>query len=200
MKCKDVRRILGGVTYKTINNYIKQGKLHPMKMSKTHYEYDEDEVYALVGKSKSKVNVTYARVSSVKQKSDLQSQNERLYDFCARNGISIDDQIQDVKSGMSFSDRKGFSKLMEMVIGRNVGKVVIENRDRLCRFGYDLVESVFKNYGTEIVVMSNVDNKSYEEELTDDLISIIHYYSMKSYSHRTQLHKAENALLEKTNA
>ena len=200
MKCKDVRRILGGVTYKTINNYIKQGKLHPVKMSKTHYEYDEDEVYALVGKSKSKVNVTYARVSSAKQKSDLQSQNERLYDFCARNGIVIDEQIQDVKSGMSFSDRKGFSKLMEMVMDRNVGKVVIENRDRICRFGYDLVESVFKSYCTEIVVMSNVENKSYEEELTDDLISIIHYYSMKSYSHRAQLHKAEKALSEKTNA
>jgi len=78
-----------------------------------------------------------------------------------------------------------------------IDKVVIENKDRLARFGFDLLKELFKMHGTEIIVMSEVDNKSYEQELTDDLISIIHYYSMKSYSHRRQLNNAKKALEDK---
>lgn len=72
--------------------------------------------------------------------------------------------------------------------------VIVENRDRLVRFGYEFVEMFFKKFGTEIIVVSDVDNRTYEQELTDDLISIIHYYSMKSYSHRRKLHKIEEEL------
>jgi len=83
------------------------------------------------------------------------------------------------------------------VINHEVDKVIIENKDRLTRFGFELLKETFRKHGTEIIVISEVDNKSYEQELTDDLISIIHYYSMKSYSHRRQLHNAQKALEEK---
>lgn len=193
MKANEVRKILG-VTQKTINAYVKSGKLNPLVVNSHHYEYDRDEVYSLIKKSKERINVTYARVSLPKQKKDLETQNERLYDFALRNGYTIKEQLQDVKSGMAFSERKNFMKLIDMVTEDTVEYVIVENKDRLTRFGFELLREVFKRHGTTIIVMSEMENKSYEQELTDDLISIIHYYSMKSYSNRRKLHNAEKAL------
>lgn len=193
MKAREVKKILG-ITQKTINAYVKNGKLNPLVINSHHYEYDRDEVYSLIKKSKERVNVTYARVSLPKQKNDLKTQNERLYDFSIRNGYKIKEQIEDVKSGMSFLERKGFMKLINMVVNDEVEYVIVENKDRLVRFAFDLLKAVFSAHGTEIVVMSEAPNKTYEQELTDDLISIIHYYSMKSYSNRRRLHNAEKAL------
>ncbi len=96
---------------------------------------------------------------------------------------------------MNFTERKGFSKLMSMAAKREIGYLIVENRDRLSRFGFDLVEKMLNELGAKVIVVSNIDNKSYEKELTDDLISIIHYYSMKSYSIRRKLHNAEKALI-----
>ena len=193
MKAVEVRKILG-ITQKTINAYVKNGKLNPLKINSHHYEYDRDEVYSLIKKSKERVNVTYARVSLPKQKKDLETQNERLYDFSLRNGYTISEQLQDIKSGMSFAERKNFMKLIDMVVNNSVEYVIVENRDRLVRFGFELLREVFEKHGTTIIVMSEAENKSYEQELTDDLISIIHYYSTKSYPNRRKLHNAEKAL------
>lgn len=193
MKSNEVKKVLG-ITQKTINNYVKTGKLHPIVINSHHYEYDRDEVYSLIKKRKERFNFTYARVSLPKQKNDLVTQNERLYDFALRNGIAIKEQLQDVKSGMAFSERKAFMKLLAMVTDNTVDTVVIENKDRLTRFGFEMINEVFKQHGTKIIVISEMENKSYEQELTDDLISIIHYYSMKSYSNRRKLHNAIKAL------
>ena len=193
MKANEVRKILR-VTQKTLNAYVKNGKLHPLIINSHHYEYERDEVYSLIKKSKERVNVTYARVSLPKQKNDLTTQNERLYDFALRNGYAIKEQLQDIKSGMAFAERKSFMKLIDMVVNDTIEYVIVENRDRLVRFGFDLLKEIFAKHGTTIIVMSEIVNKSYEQELTDDLISIIHYYSMKSYSNRRRLHNAEKAL------
>ena len=73
--------------------------------------------------------------------------------------------------------------------------VVIENKDRLVRFGYEILEQIFKYFGCTILVLNDVlENKTYEQELTDDLISIIHYFTMKSYSHRRKLNKIRKEL------
>lgn len=193
MKAKDVRNILG-VTKKTLNNYVRLGKLHPVKINTHHYEYDEDEVYSMLGRTKERYNVTYSRVSLPKQKNDLKTQTERIYNFAISNGYQIAEQLEDIKSGMSFAERKSFCKLLNKVTNFEVKYVIIENKDRLVRFGFELIEMFFKKFGTQIIVASDTENKTYEQELTDDLISIIHYYSMKSYSHRRKLHKIEEDL------
>jgi predicted site-specific integrase-resolvase len=194
MKASEVKNVLR-VTQKTINNYIKQGKLHPYALSKTHYEYDDDEVYALIGKGKKeRKTVTYSRVSLRKQKNDLESQQQRIYNWAVNNGYKVDMQLKDIKSGMSFAERKDFQKLISLAATGHLETVIVENRDRLSRFGFEMIESMFEKLGVKIIVISNVDDKSYEKELTDDLISIIHYYSMKSYSMRSKLHKAELVL------
>lgn len=104
--------------------------------------------------------------------------------------------IEDIKSGMSF-DRKYFKELITNIISGKIECIFIENKDRLCRFGFELLEDLFKYYGTKIIVINNeIQNKSYEQELTDDLISIIHYFSMKSYSNRRKLNKIKKELIE----
>lgn len=95
---------------------------------------------------------------------------------------------------MEFKNRNQFNQLLDMVINNEINTVIIENKDRLVRFGFDLIETIFTKHGTNIVIVSEAENKTYEQELTDDLISIIHYYSMKSYNNRRKLHNAENAL------
>ena len=194
MKASEVKNILH-VTQKTINSYVKTGKLHPVIINSRHYEYDEDEVYNLIGKGKTeRVTVIYSRVSSRKQKNDLQTQEERIYNWAVNNGYKVDMKLQDIKSGMCFTERKDFQKLMSLAATGQLGTLIVENRDRLCRFGFEMIEEMFRKLGAKIIVISNVEDKSYEKELTDDLISIIHYYSMKSYSIRKRLHKAELVL------
>ena len=194
MKAKEVLNILN-IGHRTLGTYVKKGLLNPIKINTNHYEYDPEEVFAILGKNKERYNLTYSRVSLPKQKNNLKTQTKRLYDFATSNGYQIKEQIEDVKSGMSFKDRKGFAKLLKKVTNYEVKNVIIEQKDRLVRFGFELVKMLFEKYGTNIIIISDDEvNKTYEQELTDDLLSIIHYYSMKSYSHRRQLNNAAKAL------
>lgn len=194
MKAKEVLNILN-IGHRTLGTYVKKGLLNPIKINTNHYEYDPEEVFAILGKNKERYNITYSRVSLPKQKNDLKTQTKRLYDFAASNDYQIKEQIEDVKSGMSFGERKGFVKLLKKVTNYEVQNVIIEHKDRLVRFGFELVKLLFEKYGTNIIIISDDEtNKTYEQELTDDLLSIIHYYSMKSYSYRRKLNNAAKAL------
>lgn len=196
MKIKEVKKLLK-VTNRTINNYIKQGKIRYNKINDKHYDYNEEDIFSLIKKKypKRKV-VTYSRVSLSKQKNDLISQNERLYNYAISNGYCLHKQYQDIKSGMNFLDRKEFNKLVESIVNNEIETIIIENKDRLARFGFELFEMFCKQYNVNIIVTSDVENKSYETELTEDLISIIHYFSMKSYSNRRKLNKIKQELKE----
>ena len=138
------------------------------------------------------MNVCYARVSNP-PKRYAEEQLSRLLNFCSSKGIQVDRTFIDVKSGMNF-DRDGLNELIQEIVKGNIGTIVIENKDRLCRFGFELFESFCKFYNTSIVVVNDLPDKTYEEELTEDLISIIHYFSMKSYSHRLKLNKIKKEL------
>lgn len=90
---------------------------------------------------------------------------------------------------------KGFQSLVDLIIQGKVDLLIVENKDRLTRFNFDTLEHIFKCFGTQILVLNDaLDNKSYEQELTEDLISIIHYFTMKSYSHRRKLNKIRKEL------
>jgi putative resolvase len=198
MKAKEVRKLLG-ITYVTLNTYIKQGKIRYTKINNNHYIYNDEDVYRLIGIKKEKhnrINVTYSRVSNRPRNNDLKEQSNRLYNFSISKGITIEKQYEDIKSGMSF-DRKDFNEMLNSIIKGKVECVIIENKDRLARFGFDLLEQLFKLYGTKIIIANDeISNKTYEQELTDDLISIIHYFSMKSYSNRRKLNKFKKELID----
>lgn len=198
MKAKEVLQILG-ITRATLCKYVKLGFIKVTLLPNGLYDYDSDSVYSFVGLKKVKHNskiVSYSRVSTQNQKNQLKEQSQRIYDSCISRGIRLDYQYEDIKSGLSF-DRKNFQKLIEEIIRGNVELLVIENRDRLVRFGYEILEGIFKYFGCKILVLNDtISNKSYEQELTEDLISIIHYFTMKSYSHRRKLNKIRKEIEE----
>ena len=138
--------------------------------------------------------ISYARVSTQNQKKQLQEQNQRIYDSCISRGLKLDKQFSDIKSGMT-SDRKEFQDVIRIIIQGKVELLVLENKDRLVRFGYEILEQIFKYFGCKILVLNDIlENKTYEQELTEDLISIIHYFTMKNYSHRRKLNKLRKEL------
>ena len=197
MKAKEVKKILG-ITQYTLYRYLKEGKVKlASKLSKTDYNYDDDSIYALIGQKlqkKNKLVISYARVSTQNQKKQLEEQKQRIYDSCISRGLKLDKQFSDIKSGMS-SDRKEFQEVLRMIIQGEVELLVIENKDRLVRFGYEILEQIFRYFGCKILVLNDIlENKSYEQELTEDLISIIHYFTMKNYSHRRKLNKLRKEL------
>lgn len=198
MKAKDVMKILG-ITRQTLHNYIVKGYIKYVEKPNGDYEYNDDDVYAFIGQKKEKKNkkiISYSRVSTQNQKEQLKAQTQRIYDSCVSRGIQLDEQIEDIKSGMSF-DRKGFQKVCEEIIRGEVELLVVENKDRLMRFGYESFEGFFRYFGTKILVLSEeVQNRTYEQELSEDLLAIIHYFSMKSYSHRRKLNKMRKELEE----
>ena len=127
----------------------------------------------------------YARVSTPKQKADLENQVAMLKQFCFSNGYRISGIYSDIASGISFEKRKDFFSLLDEVLDGRVEKVVITYKDRLSRVGFDLFYHLFKKYHCDIIVMSEVGSvKLDSEEIFEEIISLLHCYSMKLYSKR----------------
>lgn len=196
MNCKETLEILG-CHRGTLCRYVSEGTIRVIKKKNGRYDYNEEDVFSFIGKKQKKRGnkiISYSRVSTNKQKEQLKEQTQRIYDSCIARGIKLDEQIEDIKSGMN-AERKGFDKLCQQVFHGDVQLIVIENKDRLTRFGYDYFEKFFKYFGTKILVLNDkLENKTYEQELTEDLISVIHYFTMKSYSHRRKLNKLRKEL------
>ena len=200
MKAKEVLKLLN-ITRVTLCTYVKKGLIKVTKTPTGQYIYNDEDVYSFIGLKKKRNNkliISYSRVSTQSQKNQLKEQTNRIYNSCINLGITLDEQIEDIKSGMSY-DRKGFQRLCQLVIEGKVQLIVIENKDRLIRFGFEIFEQFFKYFGTTIKILNdNIENKTYEQELTEDLISIIHYFTMKSYSHRRRLNKLRKELENET--
>src|SRR5574344_369548 len=201
MKAKEVLKLLE-ITRPTLCRYVKIGLIKVTELPTGLYNYDDNSVYAFIGQKKekkNKINISYSRVSTQNQKEQLKEQTIRIYDSCIARGIILDKQIEDIKSGMD-GNRKGFQEIIQLIIKGEVELLIVENKDRLTRFGFDTLENIFKYFGTKILVLNDsLDNKTYEQELSEDLISIIHYFTMKSYSHRRKLNKIGKELEEEQN-
>lgn len=126
--------------------------------------------------------ITYCRVSSASQKKDLISQRFAVESFCLAAGKVIDEKLEDIGSGLNYK-RKNFSKLMEMVERGEVKEIVIAHKDRLVRFGFEWFEKFCIDHGVKLSVM-NATALSPEEEMTKDLLSIIHCFSSRLYGLR----------------
>ena len=182
MKAKEVLSLLG-ISRVTLCRYVKLGKIKTILLPNGTYDYDKADVYKLKGLSVKRKSVIYARVSTVKQKSDLSNQIDNISSFMNAKGIGVDDIYSDIASGMNLN-RKDFDKLLSAVMANEIEEVYISYKDRLARLDFELVERLFRKYGTRIVVINSSENKAAEEELFEDLMSVIHSFSMKAYSKR----------------
>ena len=184
MKSKEVLKLLQ-ITRPTLTKYVREGIIKVKKLPNGRYEYDNESVYMYVNGNIERKTYLYARVSTPKQKKDLDNQICLLKQFCFSNGYRINGVYSDVASGISFDKRKNFFLLLDEVIAGNVDKVVITYKDRLSRVGFDLFHHLFKKYSTEIVVISEIgSHKLDSEEIFEEIISLLHCYSMKLYSKR----------------
>ena len=125
----------------------------------------------------------YARVSTPKQKTDLENQIKFLRQYLVSKGLNPEYVYSDIASGMN-EDRKGLNEMMSDIISGKISKVVISHKDRLTRFGFGYLKTIFSRYNTEIEIVNLEDEKSFQDELSEDLIAIIHHFSMKFYGKR----------------
>ncbi len=182
MKSKEILKILK-ISRVTLWKYVKSGKIRVKQEPNGYYIYNDSDVYSLAGIEDGRLNVVYARVSTQKQKQDLQNQIENCISFINAKGISVDSIYSDIKSGMSL-DRKGFMELLNAVMAFKIKAVYISYKDRLARLSYELVEKLFSDYGTKIVIINQCESISLEQELFEDIMQTIHSFSMKMYSKR----------------
>ena len=184
MKSKEVLELLQ-ITRPTLTKYVKEGLIKVNILPNGRYDYDKDSVYKLFNKGVERKTYIYARVSTPKQKADLENQIQMLKQFCFSNGYCISRVFSDVASGISFENRKDFFKMLDDVIAGKVERVVVTYKDRLSRIGFELFYHLFKKYNCEIVVMSEVGSEKLDsEEIFEEIISLLHCYSMKLYSKR----------------
>ena len=184
MKANEVLNLLR-ITRPTLTKYVKEGIIKVDKLPNGRYEYDSNSVYSFLNKDVKRKTYIYARVSTSKQKADLDNQIELLKQFCFTNGYVISGIYSDIASGISFEKRSNFFKMLDDIIDNKVEKVVITYKDRLSRVGFDLFYHLFKKYNCEIIVMSEVGSEKLDsEEIFEEIVSLLHCYSMKLYSKR----------------
>lgn len=180
----------------TLRVWDKQGKLKPIRLASGHRRYTDEHLKQLrneVINSDIRQTVIYARESTKQQKASLELQIENLKTYCLANGISIDKVYSDFGSGLNYN-RIEFQNLIEDICNSKIEKVIIFYKDRLMRFGYEMFEQICKHFNVEIIVIDNSEsNKSKEKEFADDLISIIHCFSMKLYGSKGYKNKIEQA-------
>lgn len=184
MTAQEVLRTLQ-ITRPTLTKYVKNGVIKVTVKGNGRYDYDADSVYKMLNKDIERKTYVYARVSTSKQKADLENQINLLKTFCFQNGYVINGIFQDVASGISFDKRTQFFEMLDDIIAGKVNKVVITYKDRLSRVGFELFSYLFKKYGCEIIVMSEVGSEKLDsQEIFEEIISLLHCYSMKLYSNR----------------
>jgi len=194
MLAKDVLRVLG-ITRATLTKYVKTGIIKVNVLPNKRYDYNEEDVYKFLNKDIKRKTIIYARVSTQKQKNDLENQINLLKQFCFSNGYTISGIYQDIASGISFEKRKDFFNLLDEVISGKVERIVITYKDRLSRIGFDLFHHLFQKYNCEIIVMSEIgNNKLDSQEIFEEIVNLLRCYSMKLYSNRRCLNKIKEAI------
>jgi len=175
-----------GVSIQTLRNWDKEGKLKPTYVTENGYRYYSEDLLNKfrniknVNKIKKK-NILYARVSTKNQKDDLNRQIDNLKQYAYSKGYSFE-IITDIGSGINYK-KEGLLKMINLVECGEVDRIIVLYKDRLIRFGYDLIEYICKLNDTKIEIVDN-STISKEQELTEDLIQIITVFANKLYGAR----------------
>ena len=191
-----------GVSISTLQRWDRTNVLKS-KRTPTNQRYYTDEdlnkVLNLETETKSKrKNVGYCRVSTQEQKTNLKNQQEFVSIYSLSHGVILDEIYTDIESGLNYQ-RQNWNKLLKQVEANEIDKIYITYKDRFVRFGYEWFEEFCASHGTEIIVL-NQKQTSPEKELTEDLLSILHLFSERSYGlrkYKTEINKELKELNEK---
>ena len=191
-KPKDFAELLG-VSVKTLQRWDRDGilKANRTPTDRRYYTYDQYlQFKGIQTENDIRDTVIYARVSTRNQKGDLQNQVEFLKQFCNAKGIIVNQCIEDFGSGLNYN-RKKWNKLLDEVMENKIKTIVISNKDRFVRFGYDWFEKFCEKFNTKIIIVNN-ETLSPNEELVQDIINILHVFSCRLYG----LRKYKNQIKE----
>ena len=192
---KAARQLLG-VTAQTLRNWADKGKINTILTPSAIRLYCRKDLCNLLGVPYSppeKRKIAYCRVSSVKQKDDL----ERQKDFFRSNYPDYE-LVADVGSGINWK-RKGFCSILESTLQGDISEIVVAHRDRLCRFAFELLQFLFELKQVKLTVLDGKEYESENTELADDILSIVHIYSCRSMGKRRyQKQKDKNVSVTET--
>ena len=183
MKPQEMAKRLG-VTVRTLQRWDNEGSLVAYRNPHNMRYYTEEQYNAYVkgSEQKQRKQIAYARVSNAGQKDDLKNQIDFLRNYVNGKGIILNEVITDIGSGLNYK-RKNWNDLISGVMQGEIATIYVTFKDRFVRFGYDWFEQLCKKFNTDIVVLNNPD-LSPQQELVEDLISIIHVFSCRIYGLR----------------
>lgn len=185
-----------GKTEQTLRNWDKKDILKPHHVTDSGYRYySQQQLNHFLGikniEQTTKKVVGYCRVSSPKQKDNLERQIDNVKTYMIAKGYQFE-IIQDIGSGINYN-KKGLNKLIDLITNSEIDKIVILYKDRLLRFGFELIESLCNKYGTTIEIIDSTE-KTEEQELVEDLIQIVTVFSCRLQGKRAN--KAKKMIKE----
>ena len=175
-----------GVSNTTLRRWEKSGRLVPERTAGNQRRYGLSQINpSLVRDAEvARKTMAYARVSSHDQKDDLERQKQVLELYCATQGWQFE-IISDLGSGMNYH-KKGLKHLLEKILDGEVSRLVITHKDRLLRFGAELVFAICEAKHVEVVILNRGDDTSFEEDLAKDVLEIITVFSARLYGSRNR--------------
>lgn len=175
----------------TLKRYREHGYLRAVERPSKQFDYNADDVFRMMNKNlKHRLTLTYSRVSTYHQKHDLAHQKEELKQFAVNKGYEVDYEFSEIGSGLTFSHRMQFFKMLDLVTAGKVERIIITHKDRLSRVAFNMFEHLFSNFDTQIeVVDDELNPKTDKEELFEEIISLLHCFAMRTYSSRQNLGK-----------
>ncbi|MEM4101463.1 MAG: IS607 family transposase [Desulfurococcaceae archaeon] len=184
------------ISVSTVKKWIKQGRLHALRVGKLWMIPESEVRRILSGVERREIRAAiYARVSSRKQETDLERQIERLRSYCSARGYKVVDVVTDVASGLN-EKRSGLQKLLDMAVKHEIDVVVVEFRDRLTRFGFEYLARFFESHGVRVEVVEESE-KGYMDELVEDFVALVTSFAARIYGKRSQkFRKIKNTIEE----
>lgn len=182
-----------GVSTSTLRRWEREGKLTPdERTAGNQRRYKLHSLRPMARKfdtckSEELKTIAYARVSSNDQKTDLARQEEMLSLYCSKNGWTFE-VIKDLGSGMNYN-KKGLKDLVSRILNDDVGRLVLTHKDRLLRFGAELIFSICEMKNIEVVIINQGEDTSFEEDLAKDVLEIITVFSARLYGSRSHKNK-----------
>ena len=172
-----------GVSTDTLRRWEEEEKLIPERTKGGHRRYDLTTI--LKDEAEEKLTILYCRVSTRPQKKDLDRQIAVLETYAEINNWQNCLTLKDIGSGVNYK-KKGLNKLLSLLVEGKVFRLVLTNKDRLLRFGSELVFSMCELYGVEVVILNKTPDASPEEELVKDVLEIITVFSAKLHTMRSR--------------
>lgn len=200
LSIKEARK-LTGVTTQTLRNWAIKNKVRFSETPTGRKLYNKQDILSIINMpklqlQKEKRKIAYCRVSSKKQSDDLERQKEFF-----RREYPEYYLVEDIGSGINWN-RKGLKTILEQAMSGVIGEVMVAHRDRLCRFAFELIEFIFEKNGVKLTVLdSDTTKPDIDNELSEDIMSIVHVYSCRQMGRRRYkgVKKSDNEVKETSN-